>query len=169
MSQTKRRQCVFDPAAVALHDASLRKPLPENFMTSPFSDDELLAFLDEQLPVERASTLESSLRDSSELRERLAGLMRRRDQGGHTVGEIWRRQRLSCPNRTTLGSYLLGALDDELLQYIEFHLETVGCRLCTAVISELKDVQQARAAGSQQRRRRYFESSAGLLHSDRDT
>ena len=137
-------------------------------MTQPFSDDELIAFLDEQLPVERASQLEQSLRDSIELRERLAEQIQRRDQGAHTVGEVWRRNRLSCPNRTTLGSYLLGALDDQLLDYIQFHLETVGCRFCNAVLSELTDAQTASAAEDHQRRRRYFESSAGLLRSQRD-
>ncbi len=137
-------------------------------MSTSFSDDELLAFLDEQLPVERASTLEESLRDSTEMRERLVELIQRRDQGGHTVGEIWRRHRLSCPNRTALGSYLLGALDDDVLSYIEFHLETIGCRLCNAVASELKESQESRPEKSQQRRRRYFESSAGLLRTDAD-
>lgn len=137
-------------------------------MNQSFTDDELIAFLDEQLPVERASELEKSLRDSTELRGRLAEQIRRRDQGGHTVGEIWRRHRLTCPNRTTLGSYLLGALDDELLEYIQFHLETVGCRYCNAVVSELSDSQAASAQDNQQRRRRYFESSAGLLRSRQD-
>ncbi len=135
-------------------------------MSTSFSDDELLAFLDEQLPVERASALEESLRDQAELRERLAELIQRRDQGGHTVGEIWRRHRLSCPNRTALGSHLLGALDEDVSGYIEFHLEKIGCRLCNAVVSELKDSQESRPENSQQRRRRYFVSSAGLLRMD---
>lgn len=137
-------------------------------MSQPFTDDELIAFLDEQLPVERASDLERSLRDSTALRERLAEQIRRRDQGGHTVGEIWRRNRLSCPNRTTLGSYLLGVLDEQLMDYIQFHLETVGCRYCNAVLSELTDAQSASDADDHQRRRRYFESSAGLLRSQRE-
>ena len=132
-------------------------------MGTSFTDDELLAFLDEQLPVERASGLEQALRSSSDLRERLAGLIHRRDQGGHTVGEIWRRHRLSCPKRPTLGSYLLGVLDEDVQGYIEFHLDTVGCRLCNAVVTELKEAQETRSGNSQQRRRRYFESSAGLL------
>ena len=127
-----------------------------------FSNDELLAFLDELLPVERASTLEDLLRDSSDMRQRLAVLMRRRDQGGHTVGEIWRRDRLSCPTRATLGSHLLGVLDESLNQYVEFHLETIGCRLCNAVIIELEESRQSQPANNH-RRKRYFESSAGML------
>ena len=131
-------------------------------MAVTFSDDELLAFLDEQLPVERASTLEFQLRDSSDMRQRLAVLMRRRDQGGHTVGEIWRRDRLSCPTRATLGSHLLGVLAESLNQYVEFHLETIGCRLCNAVIIELEESRQPQPANNH-RRKRYFESSAGML------
>lgn len=134
-------------------------------MAVTFSDDELLAFLDEQLPVERASSLESLLRDSSDMRQRLAALIRRRDQGGHTVGEIWRRNRLSCPTRSTLGSHLLGVLDDSLSQYVEFHLKTIGCRLCNAVVTELEESRQSQPATST-RRKRYFESSAGLLRND---
>lgn len=131
-------------------------------MAVTFSDDELLAFLDEQLPVEKASKLEESLRDSSDMRQRLATLIRRRDQGGHTVGEIWRRNRVSCPTRSTLGSHLLGVLDDSLSQYVEFHLKTIGCRLCNAVVTELEDSRESQPAAAT-RRKRYFESSAGML------
>ena len=131
-------------------------------MAETFSDDELLAFLDEQLPVERASTLEKLLRDSSNMRQRLATLIRRRDQGGHTIGEIWRRSRLSCPTRATLGSHLLGVLDESLSQYVEFHLQTIGCRLCNAVASELQESRRG-TPNLENRRKRYFESSAGML------
>ncbi|MDA0810217.1 MAG: hypothetical protein O2945_22270 [Planctomycetota bacterium] len=134
-------------------------------MADNFSDDELLAFLDEQLPVQRASSLEVVLRDSSDMRQRLAALIRRRDQGGHTIGEIWRRNRLSCPTRTTLGSHLLGVLDDSLSEYVEFHLKTIGCRLCNAVVTELEESRQPGPTATD-RRQRYFESSAGMLRRD---
>lgn len=135
-------------------------------MAGTFSDDELLAFLDEQLPVERASALEELLRDSSDMRQRLAVLIRRRDQGGHTVGEIWRRNRLSCPTQATLGSHILGALDESLSQYVEFHLQTIGCRICNAVTAELTESRQSQTVPSD-RRQRYFESSAGMLRKNR--
>ena len=131
-------------------------------MAETFSDDELLAFLDEQLPVERASNLETLLRTSSDMRQRLAALIRRRDQGGHTIGEIWRRNRLSCPTRATLGSHLLGVLDESLSQYIEFHLQTIGCRICNAVATELEESRQTQPEKTK-RQKRYFESSAGML------
>jgi hypothetical protein len=129
------------------------------------TDTELLGYLDEMLPLPRAAEIEQALRDSQSLRQRAALLVRRRDQGGHTVGEIWRRERLSCLSRSQLGSYLLGTLDSQLVDYIEFHLDSVGCRICAA---NLEDLRQASAAAGDdaersQRSRRYFESSAGHL------
>ena len=136
-------------------------------MPVPFSDDELLAYLDEMLPVERASECEAELRDSTELRQRLLLLMRRRDQGAHSVGEIWRRERLSCPSRSQLGSWLVGALADDWIDYIEFHLKTIGCRACAANLEDLRQSQEHAATGVQERRQKFFESSAGVLRSHR--
>jgi hypothetical protein len=131
------------------------------------SDDELLAYLDEMLPAERAAQIEAELRDSPEARQHAAMLIRRRDQGGHTVGEIWRRQRLSCLSRSQLGSWLLGTLDDGEADYVEFHLRVIGCRYCQA---NLEDLEKSREDASQRerRRRKYFESSAGSLRQPRE-
>ena len=59
-------------------------------------------------------------------------LDRQVEPGEHSVGAIWRRQRLSCPPREQLGSYLLGVLDDDVQNYIQFHLQTIGCAFCLA-------------------------------------
>jgi len=96
---------------------------------APITDDELLAYLDEMLPADRATAIEAELRTSAPLRQKAALLSRRRDAGGHTVGEIWRRRRLSCLSRSQLGGYLLGTADEGLADYIEFHLRSVGCRV----------------------------------------
>jgi hypothetical protein len=102
------------------------------------------------------------MRNSDSLRTRAAGLVRRRDQGAHTVGEIWRRLRLSCPSRSQLGSFLLGTLDKRHAEYIDFHLRTIGCRYCAANLADLQ--QSADAGGSASaRRRKFFASSAGYL------
>lgn len=129
------------------------------------NDEDLLAYLAEQLPAEKMAAIEKSLRESEPLRRQLATLARELDHGGFTVGEIWRRGRLSCPTRSQLGSYVLGALDGDALDYVEFHLQTVGCRICAA---NLTDLQEANAAvpEKQRRRRKYYESSAGLLRRD---
>ncbi len=126
------------------------------------TDDELLAYLDEQLPAERATHIERELRSSPVLRQQAAILIHRRDQGGHTVGEIWRRQRLSCLSRSQLGGYLLGTATDELSDYVEFHLRTVGCRLCEANLQDLRE-SRGPTPDSTRRRRKFFESSAGNL------
>ncbi|REJ76742.1 MAG: hypothetical protein DWQ34_10575 [Planctomycetota bacterium] len=128
------------------------------------TDAELLAYLDEMLPAERSAEVERELRDSPSLRQRASLLARRRDQGGHTIGEIWRRERLSCLSRSQLGSYLLGALDNAQADYVDFHIRTIGCRICAANLQDLQASQQVDGA-TRQRRRRFFESSAGRLRS----
>lgn len=128
----------------------------------PITDAVLLAYLDEMVSPEDAATVEKQLRASAALRQHAAILARRRDQGGHTVGEIWRRERLSCLTRSQLGSYLLGTLDEALAAYVEFHLQTIGCRYCAANLRDL-ELSREPAEASQRRRRKFFESSAGLL------
>ena len=132
-------------------------------MAADFADAELLAYLDEALPVERMTAVENALRASEALRERTAGLRARRDEQGHTVGEVWRRGRLSCPTRHQLGSYLLGALPADLAQYFRFHLETVGCRYCAANLEDLRQAASQSGAETTQRRQKFFESSAGYV------
>ena len=127
-----------------------------------FTEHELLAYLDEMLPVERMTLLEQKLRQSESLRRKLAVVARHREHGVHTVGEIWRRSRLTCANRSELGGYLLGTLDDGARDYVEFHIHTVGCRLCAANLKDLEKAMQA-APEVEQRRRKFFQSSAGHL------
>jgi hypothetical protein len=132
---------------------------------SRFSDSELCAFLDEALPPARSAQLEHELRTDLELRARLIEVRGRDTVGLHTIGAIWRRHRLSCPSRESLGQYLLGTLDDEATDYIRFHLDSIGCRYCQA---NLADLQEAQSATPQQstRRQRYFQTSAGYLRKD---
>ena len=132
-------------------------------MDSDFTDAELLAYLDEGLPVERMAAVENALRASANLRNRTAALRLQRDEQGHSVGDIWRRGRLSCPTRHQLGSYLLGALPTELAQYFRFHLETVGCRYCAANLDDLRQSASQGTAETAQRRQKYFQSSAGYV------
>lgn len=140
-------------------------------MTDPalqFTDEELAAYLDESLPIEQMATIEATIEagSQSDLIERLQQINRRRDAGVHTLGEIWRRHRISCPSRSELGSFLLGVLADDAKSFIEHHLETLGCRVCAANLEDLREAQQAQAAEEvQTRRRRYFQSSVGHLKS----
>jgi hypothetical protein len=125
------------------------------------SDPILLAYLDESLPSDAMAKIEAELRNNVPLRQRLVELIARRDNGVHTVGDIWRRHRLSCPTREELGSYLLQAMMDEQAEYVRFHIETVGCRYCQANLEDLSASQQAPAVAA--RRKRYFQSSVGRV------
>ena len=107
--------------------------------------------------------IELELRQRPELLRRLSTILGRRDAGLHSVGEIWRRHRVSCPTREQLGSHLLGVLNAEHSRYIAFHIETVGCRLCRANLEDLQLLQGESAELSDSRRKKYFQSSAGYL------
>ena len=87
----------------------------------------------------------------------------RRDAGIHTIGEIWRRHRVSCPTREQLGSYLLEALDAEQMEYYRFHIDEVGCRFCNANLHDLRMQQEENSEVAATRRTKYFQSSAGYL------
>ena len=82
-------------------------------MSRRITQSELEAYLEEALPPEEMAAIEQELRARPELLTRLSAINGRRDAGVHSVGEIWRRTRLSCPSREHLGSFLLAALDDE--------------------------------------------------------
>jgi hypothetical protein len=107
--------------------------------------------------------IEQAIRRQPQLVAQLAALCAQRDAGVHSLGAIWRRHRLSCPTREQLGSFLLGALDDGLAGYVGFHLDVIGCRYCQANLADLKNRQVEQLEAAETRRRRYFQSSAGLL------
>ena len=128
-------------------------------MSESFSDATLLAFLDELLPLSESTAVEAALRSNVVLQQRCAALLRDRDAGAHTLADIWRRRRLSCPGRAVLGGYLLGTLDEPHAASVELHLEAVGCRWCRAERDAL--VAARTDPDAAQRQRRVFESSIG--------
>jgi len=132
-------------------------------MTTEINRELLHAYLDDSLPESDTAKIEQALRASETLRQQLKVAMQERDRGEHTVGAIWRRERLSCPTREQLGSHLLETLDPNLSQYIAFHLETVACPFCKANFADLKAQQEEAAVHTKTRRSKIFKSSAGLL------
>lgn len=130
---------------------------------SKFSREHLRAYLDDALTESEASHLEQSLRGDESLRAQLRLVMQERDRGEHSVGAIWRRERLTCPTREQLGSYLLEVLDVEYQKYLDFHLNTIACPFCQANLDDLREHQSTQPPQAKQRRRRYYHSSAGLL------
>ena len=95
-------------------------------------------YLNDALPDAELTAVEKALRESPELQARYREVIEQEDRGEHTVGAIWRRERVSCPTRDQLGGYLLGAGDQELLDYIAFHLTTIGCPYCQANLDDLR-------------------------------
>jgi hypothetical protein len=132
-------------------------------MPKTLSQAELEAYLDEALPIEGMARVERALRDDPKLAMTLATINSRRDAGFHSLGEIWRRHRLSCPTREQLGSFLLGVLGDDVAGYVKFHLDVSGCRTCQANYDDLKTRQGEAPLAVESRRSRYFQSSAGHL------
>jgi anti-sigma factor RsiW len=132
-------------------------------MPKPVRQSDLDAYLDEALPPEEMARVELALRKDRHLARQLATINARRDAGVHSLGEIWRRHRLSCPTRENLGSYLLDALAEAQADYIAFHLQMVGCRYCRANLTDLERQQAEAPDVAQTRRRKYFQSSAGYL------
>lgn len=77
------------------------------------------------------------------------------------LSDIWEFQRFSCPKRSTIGAYLLGTVDDEWHKYVDFHINTLGCRFCRANLEDLKS-QNTKTKGKKLQAR-IMESTAGFL------
>lgn len=78
-----------------------------------------------------------------------------------TISQIWRTRRLSCLKRSTIGSFLLGVLEEPWLSYTEFHLEKVRCLMCRANLDDL--AAESREAAEQGLTEELFQSSVGFL------
>jgi hypothetical protein len=127
------------------------------------SREELHGYLEDALNDVETARIELALRESPALQKTLRVIIQERDRGEHSIGAIWCRERLSCPTREQLGSYLLQALDSGLQDYIDFHLRSVACAFCLANLADLQALHQEAAPKAKERRRRFFESSAGFL------
>jgi hypothetical protein len=128
-----------------------------------FTRETMWAFIQEALPEADLAVVEKATRGCPVAQALHQDMLARGDAGEHSVGGIWRRERLSCLTREQLGGYLLGATDVELSQYIEFHLKTIACECCVANLEDLRRQQGARDTASARRRQQIFASSAGLL------
>jgi hypothetical protein len=124
--------------------------------------EQLHAYLDDALSDPETAKIERALRDCEAVRDLLTVVREERDRGEHSLGAIWRRERLSCMTREDLNGYLHGILEKPLHEYIEFHLKAVLCPTCQANLDDLRE-KQAENAAPKRRRRKIFDSSAGLL------
>lgn len=132
-------------------------------MKHEFSSSDLAAYLDEALPAAEMARIEEAVRSDAQLLSELAEIVQRRDQGLHSLGDVWRRHRLSCPPRQQLGAFLLDVLEPEAANYVMFHISEVGCRYCAANLDDLRREQHKLDPERPKRHRKYFDSSAGYL------
>ena len=143
------------------------QPLPfhrETVLDTEFTDADLEAYLDEMLDPEDAADVEEALRKKDELLQRLSYINSRRDAGIHTLGEIWRRNQIGVPSADEMAKFIQGSLADEHAIYIDFRMKTLKCRYTIAMFRDLQEQQdQGEPSQSESRRRKYFDSSAGLL------
>lgn len=124
----------------------------------------LRAYLNETLTPTEMARVEKALRDSAELRQMLEDVRQDRpDARLHTLGAIWRRSRLSCPRRDTLGSYLLDALDQEYADYITFHIQVIECPFCSANLADLRVRAEGLASENASRHTRIFRHTRAEL------
>jgi hypothetical protein len=122
-------------------------------------------YLIDALPPEELARVEKALRDSAQLRARLEDVRNNREDFQlHTLGAIWHRFRLTCPSRQQLGSYLLDALDPELVAYIRFHIDVVECPYCRANLIDLEHRQSGNPTTSaRDREKRFLDATIDLL------
>src|SRR5262245_36094757 len=125
--------------------------------------EQLFAYLDDALEDPETARIEKLLRTSADLRSQLSKVRDERDRGEHSLGAVWRRDRLSCLTREQLSGYLHGVLDADFYNYVDFHVKTIACPSCLANLDDLREKQTEQTAQSR-RRKRYFETSARLLN-----
>ena len=124
----------------------------------------LIGYLEEALPGDQMAKVEEMLRQSPEWRQALEEMQGDVDHGEHSVAQIWRRHRLTCLTRESLGAYLADALPPDEADYVKFHLQTVKCRWCQANVQDLEESAPERDhAKPNARRRRFFQTSVGHL------
>ena len=130
-------------------------------------DETLRSYLADALPAEDLARVEKALRDSAELRARLEDVRQNRgDPNLHTLGAIWRRNRLTCPSRQQLGSYLLEVLEPALGDYLKFHIEVVECPFCEANLIDIREKAGQSATSRTTRHTQILKSIQSLMSDD---
>lgn len=132
-------------------------------LSKEFTQADLEAYLDEALPPDEMAEVEEQLRNNPEMGHRLVAIHGRRDAGVHTLGEIWRRHRLTCPSREQLTLYLDGKLEQEVSEHVRFHLEEIHCRLCVASFEDVKISRDDNSDEVVSRRQRILDRSSHYL------
>ena len=94
---------------------------------------------------------------------RLSSINRRRDEGIHTLGEIWRRHQIGVPSPEEVNEFLSGKLAQDQSNYIRFRLDVLKCRYTSALVEAAEQRLADSGEQSKTRREKYFQNSADLL------
>ncbi|MCF7955259.1 MAG: sigma-70 family RNA polymerase sigma factor [Phycisphaerae bacterium] len=76
--------------------------------------------------------------------------------------QVWDSARPSCPKRSTIGAYLLETLEKPWAEYVDFHLNKLGCHFCRANLQDLQE--QTKEDKTTEVHNRIMESTIGFLH-----
>lgn len=76
--------------------------------------------------------------------------------------EVWEMSRPSCPKRSTIGAFMLGTLEEKWSQYVDVHLNKLGCHFCRANLDDLKSENEKGDRKIIQKR--IMESTVGFLN-----
>jgi RNA polymerase sigma factor (sigma-70 family) len=71
--------------------------------------------------------------------------------GDSMVSSVWEERRPTCPKRSTIGRFELGTLDSPWREFVDFHLNRLGCHFCQANLEDLRKESQTPAIDMQQR------------------
>ncbi|HTL29540.1 MAG TPA: sigma-70 family RNA polymerase sigma factor [Tepidisphaeraceae bacterium] len=67
------------------------------------------------------------------------------------ISAIWEDRRPTCPKRSTIGRFQLSTLESPWREYVDFHLNRLGCHFCQANLEDLRKQSESPAPDMQQR------------------
>ena len=82
------------------------------------------------------------------------------ESSSHLLTAVWESQRPSCPKRTTLGKFILEILPPGWDEFVDFHVNILGCTFCNANLAELQSPTETNSVND-----RLFSSTVGFLKS----
>ena len=78
-----------------------------------------------------------------------------------SLHQIWEDQRPSCPKRTTLGKFSLQILPGDWTDFVDFHVNQLGCSYCRANLDEFAG--ESELEDSNEFSQQLFHSTIGFL------
>lgn len=102
-------------------------------------------------------------RGSSQRGTDLPGDWEESSKADSMISSLWEERRPTCPKRSTIGRFQLNTLDSPWREYVEFHLNRLGCHFCQANAQDLQRQSESPAPDMQQR---IMQSTIGFFRAD---